>query len=122
MSFLYVLAGAIHFVRPEVYLPMMPPWLPAHRELVLLSGAAEVMLGLLLLLPATRRLAALGIILLLIAVFPANLHVALHDVPLFGAEKGAGIGNWIRLPFQLLLAWWAWAYARPEAPAEALRR
>ncbi len=115
MAFLYVLAGVMHFVRPEVYLPMMPDWLPAHRELVLLSGAAEILLGLLLLPAATRRPAAWGIILLLIAVFPANLHVALHDVPLFGAEKGAGIGNWVRLPFQLLLAWWAWAYARPEA-------
>ncbi|MBU6282870.1 DoxX family protein [bacterium] len=115
MAFLYVLAGAMHFVRPEVYLPMMPPWLPAHRELVLLSGAAEILLGLLLLPAATRRLAAWGVILLLVAVFPANLHVALHDVPLFGAEKGAGALNWVRLPFQLLLAWWAWAYARPEA-------
>lgn len=112
MAAFYVFAGVMHFVRPEFYLPMMPTWLPAHRELILLSGAAEILLGLLLLPEATRRLAAWGVVLLLIAVFPANLHVALHDVPLFGAEKGAGALNWLRLPFQLLLAWWAWSYAR----------
>ncbi|MFM7143737.1 MAG: DoxX family protein, partial [Alphaproteobacteria bacterium] len=71
MAAFYVFAGVMHFVRPEFYLPMMPTWLPAHRELILLSGAAEILLGLLLLPEATRRLAAWGVVLLLIAVFPA---------------------------------------------------
>lgn len=110
MGGLYVVAGVLHFVATDAYLPLMPPWLPAHRGLILLSGAAEVALGVLVLLPATRRLAAWGIILLLIAVFPANLHVALHDVPIFGATEGLGVWNWARLPVQLVLILWAWWY------------
>jgi uncharacterized membrane protein len=110
MGTLYIVAGVLHFVAPDAYLPLMPPWLPAHRALILLSGAAEVVLGALVLVPATRRLAAWGIVLLLIAVFPANLHVALHDVPLFGATEGLGVWNWVRLPFQLVLMLWAWWY------------
>jgi uncharacterized membrane protein len=110
MGALYIVAGVLHFVATDAYLPLMPPWLPAHRALILLSGAAEVVLGALVLVPATRRLAAWGIVLLLIAVFPANLHVALHDVPLFGAMDGLGVWNWVRLPFQLVLMLWAWWY------------
>jgi len=113
MGIFYVVAGLAHFVRTDYYLPMMPPYLPAHRELVLLSGVAEVVLGIAVLIPQTRRLAALGIILLLIAIFPANLHIALHDVPVFGAAEGAGIWNWVRLPFQLVLIAWAWWYTQP---------
>ena len=119
MGILYVVAGVMHFVHPGAYLPMMPPYLPWHEELVLLSGLAEVVLGVLVLVPATRRLAAWGIILLLIAVFPANLHIALNDVPLFGATEGAGALNYVRLPFQLVLAWWAWLYTREERAAPA---
>jgi uncharacterized membrane protein len=100
MAGFYVLAGAMHFLRPDVYRPMMPPWLPAHEALILLSGAAEISLGLLLLVPATRQMAAWGIILLLIAVCPANIHIAWNDVPLFGAKQGAGAINWVRLPLQ----------------------
>ena len=110
MGTLYIVAGVLHFVATDAYLPLMPPWLPVHRALILLSGAAEVVLGALVLVPATRRLAAWGIVLLLIAVFPANLHVALHDVPLFGATEGLGVWNWVRLPVQLLLMLWAWWY------------
>ena len=110
MGAFYIVAGLMHFVAPAAYLPLMPPWLPAHRALILLSGVAEVVLGALVLVPATRRLAAWGLILLLIAIFPANLHVALHDVPLFGATEGLGVWNWVRLPFQLVLILWAWWY------------
>jgi uncharacterized membrane protein len=110
MAVFYMAGGVMHFVRPDAYLPMMPPYLPWHYELVLLSGAAELLLGALVLVPATRRLAAWGIILLLIAVFPANLHIAFHNVPLFGATEGAGAMNYVRLPFQLVLIWWAWLY------------
>ena len=112
MALFYVVAGAMHFVRPDVYRPMMPPYLPWHAELIWLSGVAEVGLGAAVLLPSIRRLAAWGIILLLIAVFPANVHIAVHNVPLFGATEGAGIGNWIRLPVQGLLIAWAWWYTR----------
>jgi uncharacterized membrane protein len=110
MAAFYVFAGVMHFVRPDVYMPMMPPYLPWPRGLILLSGAAEVALGIAVLNARLRPLAAWGIILLLIAVFPANIHIALNNVPLFGNPEGAGIWNWVRLPLQGVLALWAWWY------------
>ncbi len=112
MGAFYVFAGAMHFVRPEAYLPMMPPYLPAHAALIFWSGVAEVACGLGVLVPQTRKLASWGTIALLVAIFPANVHVALHDVPLFGATHGAGALNYVRLPFQLVLIAWAWWYTR----------
>jgi uncharacterized membrane protein len=110
MGVFYVVAGLAHFARPDFYLPMMPPWLPAHRALIFLSGLAEVVLGVAVLVPRLRRIAGWGIIALLIAIFPANVHIAMHDVPLFGTTHGAGIWNWVRLPFQAVLIAWAWSY------------
>lgn len=111
MAAFYVVAGVMHFIRPDVYMPMMPPYLPWHHGLILLSGAAEIGLGLAVLSQRLRPYAAWGIILLLIAVFPANVHIALNNVPLFGNPEGAGIWNWVRLPLQGVLALWAWWYA-----------
>ncbi|MFO0728885.1 MAG: DoxX family protein [Myxococcota bacterium] len=121
MVIFYVFAGAMHFITPASYLAMMPPALPEPLALVYLSGVAEAGLGLALIPPKTRRWAAIGIILLLIAVFPANIYVALHDIPLFGAEKGAGIGNWIRLPIQGLFIAWAYWHAKLSSPAARSR-
>ncbi|HVM97496.1 MAG TPA: DoxX family protein, partial [Candidatus Acidoferrales bacterium] len=73
MAVFYVFAGYMHFAKPDFYMPMMPPYLPWHAELVFLSGVAEVICGIGLLFPATRQLAAWATIALLIAVFPANL-------------------------------------------------
>jgi uncharacterized membrane protein len=113
-----IAAGANHFASPDFYMPMMPPYLPAHRELVYLSGLAEIALGVGVLVPRTRRLSAWGLIALFVAVFPANLHIALHDIPLGGAEQGAGVWNWVRLPFQAVFIAWAWWFTRPDpAPA-----
>lgn len=111
---LYVAAGLNHFRDPGFYLPMMPPYLPAHLELVYVSGIAEVALGFGILVPRTRRLAAWGLVALLLAVLPANLHIAINDVPLGGAEQGAGIWNWVRVPFQVPLLVWAWWFTRPR--------
>ena len=111
MAAFYVFAGAMHFIRPGVYAPMMPPYLPWPMALILVSGAAEIILGLAILSERLRPYAAWGIILLLIAVFPANIHIALNNVPLFGNPEGAGIWNWVRLPLQGVLALWAWWYA-----------
>lgn len=110
MGIAYVGAGVMHFVNPDFYLPMMPPYLPWHLELIYLSGVAEIALGAAVLVPALRVWAAWGIIALLIAVFPANIHIALYNVPLGGAAEGAGILNWVRLPIQALLIAWAWWY------------
>jgi len=112
MAGLYIAAGVGHFVVTRAYVRIMPDYCPAHRELVLVSGAAEIAGGLGLLVPPTRRTAAWGIILLLIAVFPANLWMVQHperypNVPLWI--------SWLRLPLQLALIAWAWQYTKPEA-------
>ena len=121
MSVFYVVGGINHFANTAFYMPMMPPYLPLHLELVYLSGIAEIVLGVAVLIPSLRWLAAWGIIALLIAVFPANLHIALHNVPLGGKAEGLGIWNWVRLPFQAVFIAWAWWYTRPERPAASLR-
>jgi len=112
MGVFYVFAGAMHFVSTDFYTPMMPPYLPAHLQLIYLSGIAEIALGIGVLIPAYRKVAAWGIIALLIAVFPANLHIALNNIPIGGASEGLGAANYIRLPFQGLLILWAWWYTR----------
>lgn len=121
MAVFYVVGGINHFANTDFYMPMMPPYLPLHLELVYLSGIAEIVLGVAVLMPSLRWLAAWGIIALLIAVFPANLHIALHNVPLGGRAEGLGIWNWVRLPFQAVFIAWAWWYTRPERPAASLR-
>lgn len=116
MGAAYLFAGWNHFRDPVFYLPMMPPVLPAHRELVELSGAAEFGLGIAALLlghvPRLRRAIAWGVIALLVAVFPANLYVAFENVAIGGAAEGLGVWNWVRLPFQALFLAWAWIYTR----------
>jgi uncharacterized membrane protein len=119
MAAFYAAAGMNHFVHPDVYLPMMPTYLPAHRELILLSGLAEVGFGTALLIPNVRPAAAWGLIAMLLAIFPANINIALHNVPLFGRSEGFGAWNWIRLPFQAVLIVWAWWYTG-DRPATAL--
>ena len=114
MAVLYIAAGASHFILTRAYMRITPDYLPAHREIVLLSGAAEIAGGLGLLLPQTRRTAAWGIVILLIAVFPANLWMTQHperfpNIPLWAL--------WLRLPLQLALIAWAWQYTKPE-PAQ----
>ena len=122
MGIFYVVAGVMHFARPDFYVPMMPAYLPAHVPLIYLSGLAELLLGVAVLVPAIRSPAAWGIILLLIAIFPANVHIALHNVPVFGAKEGAGVWNFVRLPVQGLLMAWAWWYTGPSEPASTIGR
>ena len=100
-----VLAGLYHFIDPAFYLRMMPPYLPWHLFLVYLSGFFEMALGLLLLVPKYTRLAAWGLIALLVAVFPANVHMALNP-QLF--PNLPPLALWLRLPLQLVFI--AWAY------------
>jgi uncharacterized membrane protein len=112
MAAFYVFAGYNHFRDPDFYMPMMPPYIPWHLAGVYASGVAEILCGVFLLIPQTRRYAAWATIALLIAVFPANLHIALHNVPLGKNTVGYGALNWIRLPVQGLLILWAWWYTR----------
>lgn len=102
----FIGAGSNHFWNPTLYLRIMPPYLPWHRFLVDLSGLLEILLGALVLFPRSRRAAATGLIALLLAIFPANLHMALHPEQ-FPAIPPLVL--WLRLPFQaLFIAWAAW--------------
>ena len=110
----FILAGINHFLHPAFYVRIMPPYLPWHAFLVALSGACESGLGALLLVPACSRPAAWGLIALLVAVFPANLHMASHAAA-FPEFSPAAL--WARLPFQPLLIWWAYQHTNPPAAA-----
>jgi uncharacterized membrane protein len=101
----------MHFANPGFYLKIMPKWIPMHKEMVVISGFAEIAGGIGLLLPWTRRAAAWGIILLLIAVFPANIYMALQDVHMVEGLS-TGIVRWIRLPIQFLAISWARSFTR----------
>jgi uncharacterized membrane protein len=120
LGVLFIAAGANHFINPAFYENIMPPYLPWHYALVIVSGIAEVLLGVGLLIPKTSRYAAWGLILLLIAIFPANIHMATHpelypNIP--------PIALWIRLPIQLLLILWAYWYTlRSNRIYESFRR
>ena len=102
----FVVVGLNHFLNPRFYIRIMPPYLPWHAQLVWLSGVFEVALGALVLIPRYRRLGAWGLIPLLIAIFPANIHMAVNadqypDIP--------ATALWLRLPLQgVFIAWAYW--------------
>ncbi len=106
---LYIAAGMNHFLNPKFYEEIMPPYVPWPGQLVALSGIAEIVLGIALLIPQTSQFAAWGLILLLIAIFPANIHMATHPelYPTIPA-----IFLWLRLPLQGVLVAWAYWYTR----------
>jgi len=122
MAIAYILAGYNHLANPAFYLAIMPPDLPNPEWLNVLSGLAEIVLGVFLLEPRTRVYAAWGIIALLIAVFPANMYVATQNVGAEGPGSGAGTANYIRLPFQVVFLVWAWWYTRPDGDETAVSR
>ena len=105
LSVVFIAAGLLHFLRPESYEQIMPGYLPAHRELVLISGAAEIAGGVGVAFSQTRRAAGVGLIALLIAVFPANANMAINSDQ-FRSISPALL--WARLPLQGLLIWWAY--------------
>ena len=105
----YVGAGILHFRAPAAYLKILPPYVPWPETMVYLSGIAEIAGGLGLLLPATRRWAAWGLVALLIAVFPANIYMATNMAanPIrVGASPMPEWIAWARLPLQPVLIWW----------------
>ena len=109
----WVFAGAMHFVIPRSYEAIMPPYVPHRREAVAVSGAAEIAGGLMVLHPRTRSLAGLWLIALLLAVFPANVHMALHPEQIKGLKLPRW-ALWARLPLQPLMMLWAWRATHPR--------
>ncbi|WP_373189940.1 MauE/DoxX family redox-associated membrane protein [Halolamina sp.] len=114
MGSLYVVAGIAHFLAPNGFAQIVPPWLPNPLALVYLSGIAEIVLGLGVLHPRTRKPAAWGLIALLLAVFPANIYMATSGVVVQDAATGtldpSPLVRWGRLPLQAVLIAWAWWY------------
>jgi uncharacterized membrane protein len=111
------LAGVMHFVNPDFFNEIVPPWLPPSESFwTYASGVVEIIIGFLLLRPSTRRAGALAAIWLFVAVYPANLYMTWdwRDRP-----AGEQFVSWARLPLQFLLIWWAWRIARGAETKEA---
>ena len=100
-----IAAGVNHFINPEFYLNIVPQVLPAPEALVYVSGAAESLAGLGTMIPRTRRPAGWFLIVILVAVYPANVYMALNP------DKFPSIPQWVslaRLPLQFLFIYWVW--------------
>ena len=115
MGFFYIAAGIYHFASPRIYLALMPPYIPWPLAMIYISGTAEILGGIGVLVPdgfvfpQTRVAAAWGIVALLIAVSPVHINMCLHpeqftSIPLWVI--------WLRLPLQLPLILWSWSYTR----------
>ena len=103
-------SGVVHLVRPAAYEPLMPSWVPAHREVILASGVAELACAAGLALPATRRTAGWASALLLVGVYPGNLKMAADAAS--SGSTGFKVAAFARLPLQLPMIRWALRAAR----------
>ena len=109
MATVYFVAGLMHFIRPQMYMRILPGYLPGHKFLVTFSGLAEVCLGVALSFPATKDAAIYLIIAMLTFFLPVHLHM------LFDKKASMGLPKWmllIRIPLQFLLMFWAYWYLR----------
>lgn len=107
MAFAYILAGIMHFIKPKMYMRIMPRYLPAHYLLVVVSGIAEIGLGIGAIFVQTRTIAIYGIIAMLL------VFLLVHFYMLSGEKASAGIPKWIliaRIPLQFVLIYWAYSY------------
>jgi uncharacterized membrane protein len=100
--------GVLHFARPKPFVHIVPTYLPAPLALVYISGFFEILFGVGLLVPATRAWAAWGLMVLYVAVFPANIYMLTHNISLDPKKPIPRWALWVRLPFQFLFI--AWAY------------
>ena len=112
LAIFMISAGIMHFANPKFFLNIMPPYLPLHGALVLVSGICEVLLGVLLLIPGYSRWAAWGIVALLIAVLPANVYLYQHQDIL----PASPIIHLLRLPLQGVFVLWAYWHTRMLKP------
>ena len=106
-ALIFIAAGIGHFLNPGLFIKIMPAPIPYKPEIVAISGILEIVFGTMLLSPITSSLGALGLMALLVAVFPANINLALNP----GLTPGfPGWLHWLRLPLQPVLIWWAYQY------------
>jgi uncharacterized membrane protein len=118
LALLMIGVGILHFTAKDFFVQIVPPQLPAADWLVAISGVCEIALGALLLPKATRRLAGYGLVALYIAVFPANIYMAVTNLQLQGMPEWftqpSPLALWLRLPLQFVLIAWALWVSRPE--------
>ena len=108
------LVGFLHLLQPAFFVAIIPAELPSPEWLNVLAGLAEIVIGVYLLEPRTRVFAAWGAIALAIAVFPANVNMALENIGPAGPGTGNATAAWARLPFQAVFVLWAWWFTRPD--------
>ncbi|HHP7231405.1 MAG TPA: DoxX family protein [Xenococcaceae cyanobacterium] len=108
-----MIAGVLHFVAPEPFIKIVPNLLPYPGALVYLSGLVEILSGIGLLIPSVSQIAAWTLVVLLIAVYPANINMAVNQIQIENIPNSIWFQA-IRLPFQFVLIAWAWWYTRPE--------
>ncbi len=114
LSFQLCMAGFMHLLSPDFFVAIIPKGLPNPEWLNVISGLFEIVIGVYLLEPKTRVLAAWGAIALAIAVFPANVNMLLENIGPEGPGTGDPFVNWVRLPWQGVFILWAWWYTRPD--------
>ncbi len=107
LALFFVIAGIFHFVYTSFYLKIMPSYLPLHLELVYISGVFEILGGVAVIIPYLQKFAGYGLVALLIAVFPANINMAVNNIQIDGIAIAPAL-LWLRLPLQLVLIWWVW--------------
>jgi uncharacterized membrane protein len=120
---LFTSAGVMHFAKPDFFESIVPEWFPSAKFANQVSGAAEIVLGLGMLSPRTRRASAAGLVALTAVVFPANIDMAVNKVELKPVNgkltrsvgTASGPQNWVRLPMQVPLLWWMWREANAAA-------
>jgi uncharacterized membrane protein len=109
-----IIVGTTHFIAPDPYIKIVPPYLPNHAALVYISGFFEILGGIGILVPPVSQAAAWGLLLLFIAVFPANINMAVNAIDLPNIPDSDAL-RWGRLPFQVVLIAWAWWYTKSDA-------
>lgn len=119
LAALFLLAGTVHLLDPNLFMPIMPPWVPAPLAAIVISGLCEGAGGLGLLMPNARlqRAAGWGLLLLLLAVFPANIHMAAAHIRVHGVPSADWM-SWARLPLQpilmLIVSWSCGIWPKPS--------
>lgn len=112
MSLLLLIAGGVHLISPEVFLPAMPPYLPFHLPLICFTGILELMAAVGLVIKKYRRVTGFSLVAYFIAILPAHFHIAIHSVSLFGITDPVVL--WGRLVFQSVLIYGAYRIANYE--------
>ncbi|MBC7890223.1 MAG: DoxX family membrane protein [Ferruginibacter sp.] len=113
MIVLYIGAGLNHFIHPGGYFSIIPPYLPYPHFINIVSGAIEIILGILLIFPKTRKFGALGLVVLLVLFIPAHIYMIQKGGCMSETMCWPVWAAWVRLfPLQFLLMWWAWCHRK----------